>query len=313
MKIRNSFKISIANFGLVFKNLLYKAIIFLLFFVVTVLVLSKILKPITAYVADIWQELKNFFISLYNGEEATLAPLRDSVGGMLSYIGSHTGSLVLTGIITLLAVYVYKFLSGISDCVLTFLIEDYMSSVSHLSFVRILTENLKKILVYQLISTLFTIVYDIIVIAVVVGIVSALISSLSVFAILLTGVVMVLLYALMHTLKNQVMVNMLVENLGVKAAIRKGLTFSKASFWKMYVAYLTVIIIAFYLTVSVTVFTLGVGTLLILPFVSLFLACVRCVDYYTVNKKKYFIDYDTIVVPKELRDNDEELLNEVEI
>ena len=28
---------------------------------------------------------------------------------------------------------------------------------------------------------------------------------------------------------------------------------------------------------------------------------------------KYFIDYDNIIVPKELRENDEQLLNKVEI
>ena len=39
----------------------------------------------------------------------------------------------------------------------------------------------------------------------------------------------------------------------------------------------------------------------------------RQVDYFTINKMKYFIDYDNIIVPKELRENDEQLLNKVEI
>ena len=39
----------------------------------------------------------------------------------------------------------------------------------------------------------------------------------------------------------------------------------------------------------------------------------RLVDNYTINKKKYFIDYDNIIVPKELRENDEQLLNKVDI
>ena len=35
--------------------------------------------------------------------------------------------------------------------------------------------------------------------------------------------------------------------------------------------------------------------------------------FFTINKKKYFVDYDTIFVPKELRENDENLLSDIDI
>ncbi len=60
-------------------------------------------------------------------------------------------------------------------------------------------------------------------------------------------------------------------------------------------------------------FTLGVGTVIISSFYALMISCMRLVDNYTINKKKYFIDYDNIIVPKELRENDEQLLNKVDI
>ena len=39
----------------------------------------------------------------------------------------------------------------------------------------------------------------------------------------------------------------------------------------------------------------------------------KTVDYYVIHTRKYFIDYDNIVVPKELRENDEQMLKDVEI
>ena len=40
---------------------------------------------------------------------------------------------------------------------------------------------------------------------------------------------------------------------------------------------------------------------------------VRFVDYYTVNVKKYYVTFDNIVIPKELRTKGEQLLNQVDI
>ena len=39
----------------------------------------------------------------------------------------------------------------------------------------------------------------------------------------------------------------------------------------------------------------------------------KTVDYYVIHTRKYFIDLDTIIVPKELRENDDKMLKDVEI
>ena len=43
------------------------------------------------------------------------------------------------------------------------------------------------------------------------------------------------------------------------------------------------------------------------------IVAMRLVDYYIIHVKKYFIDYDNIFIPKDLRENDEQLLNKVDI
>ena len=81
----------------------------------------------------------------------------------------------------------------------------------------------------------------------------------------------------------------------------------------MFSAYLSVTVLYVYFAVSMLFFTLGVGTVIVSSFYALMISCMRLVDNYTINKKKYFIDYDNIIVPKELRENDEQLLNKVDI
>ena len=115
------------------------------------------------------------------------------------------------------------------------------------------------------------------------------------------------------TCMSQVSTKMIIGGMKAKEAFKKGLFLSKEYFWKMFSAYLSVTVLYVYLAVSMLFFTLGVGTVIISSFYALMISCMRLVDNYTINKKKYFIDYDNIIVPKELRENDEQLLNKVDI
>ena len=103
------------------------------------------------------------------------------------------------------------------------------------------------------------------------------------------------------------------SQLGLKRAILDGFAPKKKYFVKMFSAYFAVTVGLIYLHVSVSFFTLGVGELITIPFASLLLVTMKTVDYFTIHKKKYFVDYDTIVVPKELRENDEKLLSDIDI
>ncbi len=312
MKISNAFRILMANFGLVFKNLLYKIIIFALFVLVVTLTLNIGLKPIMGYFAQILNEIKEVLLSLYRGG-ATLSALRETIGNLIEYLSSHVGDVVLTSIILVVMAYIFKFLGGISDCVLTILVQRYMTSVSHLSFMRVLVENLKKIVIYQLIATLINILCDIFIAVLVIYFVGLTFPYMPVLSIFIGLVMIVAFYALILTLTGQMTADYLTERSKASESFKKAFKTDKASIGKMYVCFLTTVATGFYLLTSVTLFTFGVGTLLVIPTYSLFLVCQREVDYFTINKRKYFIDYDNIVVPKELRENDEKLLNDVEI
>ena len=313
MRIRNAFKIAVANFALVFKNLLYKAIIFVLFALVAGLILNIGLKPVLNSLSNVLVEVKTAVVNAYNGVPTPFAPLKASIEELLVYISSYDGSVFFTAVILIVVAYVFGYFSGVGDSVLVLLINGYMTSLSRPSYIGTLMENLKKILVYQLIYALLALGADIIT-----YIFTALIAYLTflispILSVFFTVLSLVALCSLSRAVLSQVTTTALCEEGKLGALILKGFRSEKEYLLKMFTEYLVLTVAILYFTLSVGVFTLGVGVLIVLPFSSVLLASVKEVDYFTINRRKYFVHFDSIFVPKELRENDEKLLNDIEI
>ena len=316
MRAKNALRIAVGNYALVFKNLLYKSIVFVLFSVITGLVLNLTLNPLVEVARPLIKDFFDILISLFSGADysAKTISLQTNFQAVKDFFVSHAGGLVATVIIIVVLVFLYKFLTGISDGTLMILVEGHMSGLSHRSFISVMIENLGRILIYQLIDTLCSFICVILVCVICWLVDLVLFSVLPLISVFVTVAVILCAISVYQTFFSQVMANILIgETKSIKKAFIDGIRPKKGYFSKMFAGYLTVTMILMYLHASVTVFTLGVGELLLIPFASLMLVTMKLVDYFTINKKKYFIDYDNIVVPKELRENDEELLNKVEI
>ena len=313
MRIRNAFKIAVANFSLVFKTLLFKAIAFALFALIIGLILNVRLKPVLDCAAGIWEEIKATFASAYAGQETSLVAVSDRLDKLTAYLSSNVGSLALTAVIIIISSYAFRFVSGVSDCALIILVSEYMTGLSRPHFIATIIENLKKILVYQLINALITLICDAVTVAVAIALAKVLLGVSALLSVFVVALTFVAVGALTRTVLSQIATNVLSGEGKTWALIVRGLKSEKGYFGKMYAEYLVLTVLILYFSLSVGVFTLGVGTLLFGPFAALLLACVKEVDYFTINKRKYFLHYDSIVVPKELRENDENLLNEVDI
>lgn len=317
MRVINAFKIAIGNFGLVFKNILYKTIIFALFATAVWFTLNISLTPFIEQLKPVLQDVAEIIKALLRGQSGVSATnssnLTAHFNEFLAYISANVGSIVIAALICVLIVYLYRFFAGLSDCTLMILVDGHMSSLSHRGYLGVMFENLKKIVVYQLIDAVLAIVYYAVVFFVEFILFKFLAPYLTVIVVFLGVCILVFSVGIYSSCLSQVMANMIVGGLGVKQAFIKGLHPGKKYFWRMFSAYLSVNLIYVYLFISMGVFTLGAGSVLIAAFFTLMTVCMRLIDYYTINVKRYFIDYDNIVVPKELRENDEQLLNDVEI
>ena len=77
--------------------------------------------------------------------------------------------------------------------------------------------------------------------------------------------------------------------------------------------YFLVITLTVVINVVCAVCTFLVSLLITIPLTVLIFSSIKFVGYYTEHKMKYFITYDEIYIPKELRQNDEKLLNKIDI
>ena len=317
MRVINAFKIAIGNFGLVFKNILYKIIVFAVFATAVWFTLNISLTPFIEQLKPVLKDVAEIIKALLKGQSGVSATnssaLTAHFNEFLSYISANVGSIVLAALICVLIVYLYRFFAGISDCTLMILVNGHMSSLSHRGYLGVMFENLKKIVVYQLIDAVLAIVYYALVFAVEFLLFRFLTPYLTVLVVFLGVCILAFSIGVYSSCLSQVMANMIVGGLGVKQSFIKGLNPGKKYFWRMFSAYMSVNLLYVYLFVSMGVFTFGAGSVLVSAFFTLMIVCMRLVDYYTINAGKYFIDYDNIIVPKELRENDEQLLNDVEI
>lgn len=316
MRAKNALKIAVSNYSLVFKNLLYKAIMFLIFSIALSLILKIRLKPFVEVFRPVVKDLATILHSIIDDVDYNLAAnaLKTDFNTVITFMSNNVGSIVVTVLILLGVIVVYRFLTGISDCTLMILVNDYMTDMSHRGYIGTLVANLKKILLYQLIDGVCTIIYSLVVGLLLWGVFELTLFTMPIVALFSIMVIIVLAITVYCTIMSQVMANILIGGVRpVKQAVLSGLTPKKQYFSKMFAAYLTVVIILVYFHITATIFTFGVGEVLLIPFGSLIVVCMKTVDYFTINKRKYFLDYDHIVIPKELRENDEQLLSDVEI
>ena len=315
MRFINAFKIAVNNFSLVFKDILYKVIVFSILGTILGLILKINLRPFFEKLTPVIKDFTDILTSIMkNGDYSEIAEsLKTHLYELKDYFSIHVGNLFLLTGISVLFVFLYRFLSGVSDCTVLILVNGYMGTLSHRGYIGVMLENFKKIVVYQLIDALISIVYFFLVVLVDGVLIRTMITSLPLVTVFLCAAFTFFASVLYSTCLSQVMSNMLVGNMGVKESFRKGILPKKNYFWKMFAAYLVALVGFMYLATTTAVFTLGVGTVIAVAFFTVLMAAMRQVDYFTINKMKYFIDYDNIIVPKELRENDEKLLNKIEI
>ncbi len=311
MRIRNALKIALGKFGLVFKDLLFKAIIFVVFAGIITLVLELSLHPVIEMVQKLAADAFAVFRDLFTGQAVTDV-LSADLEQILGYLSAHTGGIVWTAVAIILLVYAFRFFLGVSDCTLLILIDEHLASLSHRPYLGVMFDNLGRIVKYQLIEALSAIVVTAASLAISYGILLGL-SAVPLIGIFLTVLVISLIRGFYCTVMSRIMSLMLTEKKSFRESAVKAFGGERGFFFKSFATYVTYNVLSMYLIVTMTVFTLGVGLFIAVPFISVLLACLRQIDHYTVNKKKYFVDYDNISVPKELRENDENLLNDVDI
>jgi hypothetical protein len=100
------------------------------------------------------------------------------------------------------------------------------------------------------------------------------------------------------------MPSMITDKKSVGKALKHTFT-KREKFFAMVGNYAFVVMISFYLNVSVAVFTFGAGLIVTLPLTSIFTVIVSFVDHYQIEGKKYYVSGEEVVTPRQMREHAE--------
>lgn len=320
MKVTNGIKIAMANKPLCYKILFSRTLISSIFtlacFLIAKIVIDDVVKSteFQNFVDFLRNILKNF-IAVNDGANVNAGELLTThLFALLGVIERHFTKVLIVGISILLVIQVAKFFTAICDYVAAVNVNAHMSSLHHAKFFSTLAEHFSPALRYATYCVISLFLYNAFIIITSFFMFIGLFSLIGIpaFTIVLSFILFADAFRLM--LVGMVPAKMVCEGCTATVAFKqafKGLDFR--TMLERFISYFTMRLLSITVSVLAAIVTFGVSIIVTVPLFSVSYIAVRFVDYYTANTKKYYINFDNIVIPKELRTKGEQLLNQVDI
>ncbi len=320
MKVTNGLKIAMANKPLCYKMLFSRTVITVITYVICFLIANIIFQDILKsqeikdFVSFAIIELKGFILGTGSTNEQLSIALNVHLSDIVNMLKATFSQFIWVPIVIVLIIQIAKFFVGICDYVMAVNVNEHMSSVRHAEFFTTLVEHFSPAIRYALYCVVSLLLYNTFIIGVSVLLFVLLIKYVGflTFTIVILFIICADSSRLMFV--GLVPAKMVCENCGVVRAFRdafKGLNFKLMV--ERFLSYFIMRLIHITITVIMAISTFGVSIIATAPFFAVAYMSVRFVDYYTVQRKKYYLTFDEIVVPKELRTKGEQLLNKVDI
>jgi len=318
MRIKNILSLLMANLRTVFADLIFRSVIFLILIGIG----ASFVVPVFS---DIWKspEAKSLFALLkttigdfFNGSSDIALhaqQIPEVWANVLKMLASHVVSISFASVGIILLFVAFMFFNGMANYASGVVIDSYMSSLTKIGYFKAILHDFSKGFWYQFITAVINVVWTVLLLAVCIATLYFTVSFLSIFALTLSVIIFCLGKALLNTVLSNFMPSIVTGKNTVGKAFKNTFTLLKGHFGVLFIQYLVFALVGMYINVSFGICTFGAGLIFTLPACCVCGACVRLVNYYFLTKRKYYINYDNIIVPVELRGDDEKFLNGIEL
>ncbi len=320
MKIKNGYKIAFANKKLSNKVLVYKISVWLVFSIVlflssfktlSIIIKSNELREIVDLFLDTVKKIITF--GEFDGEQIGNS-FEVATKNFFNFISGISVKVIVVLTVCIVLSIVRSFFTSLCDYVIAVNTNEHMSSMRHAGFFNTLWENLSKSVKFSLFKSLALFVCNLIMVTVLIFIFLKTIKVFTIFTLSFILLISLIFVALRLTFTGMILPKMVCEGKGVfKSFVECFKEITLPTFLERFFSYFYMCFISYVITVASALFTFFVSLLITIPVFSVMFIALRFVDYYEINLKKFYCTFDEIVVPKELRKNDENLLNEIDI
>ena len=320
MKITNGVKIAISNKTLWLKTMLAKFVVVVAFIVSLYFMANIIIEPILKsqelkdLIESVRKIVSDFILFKDSNSEANTVMIKDTTTSFVLYIQSMLANIIWVGVGIVVLFQLVKFIFSMFDYVIGVNVNEHMSSMLHAGFFSTLFENFIMASKYALFRTLLMFVYDLIIAGLISLLFFAFMDLLGIYSLSLLVLVLFMAIALRLTATGLILPIMICENKGPFEAFKISLKYWHVQdAFNRFLSYLITSFIVYVVVIVSSIVTFNVAFVLAVPLSGIIFKSLRFVDYYTITCKKYYITFDEIVIPKELRQNDEQLLNKIDI
>ncbi len=312
MYIKNSFKILSNNLNLTFKAMFFRFVVIiaelLLIFVVLRSGFTKVIESVE--MANFVESIKETIVSLLHGNFALTTDISQTFSELTKLIYANLGSIIGSLIGVVVVLYFSSVLLGVCNFTSLAIINSYMSSISKVPFMHSLFANLKKSIVFEAIYALVKGVVFLIIITGAFLFVVFTIEFLSVISLFIAMWMIVLLIALFFTVTAM-----------FRPSVANGRSIKEAFYVKVdkdeyllfFASYVFALFIAIFLNVAMFLATFGAGFTVSMSVTHVFFVCMQLIMFYVAHDKKYYIDFNNIIIPKNARIDDSKFIDDRDI
>lgn len=302
MVVKHSANLLLSKFSLVYKLMLYCAIVVAIFTGIGIGVIVPLTRPLvngivgTGFFEHLSETISLFFQGDVNYSTA-LQNLNNDITAIGAVIQNNYGA--LTGSIILIVVFfvLAGMFIGLADIPTVDILNNFMTSKSRYGFSSNFIDNIKLSVKYNLVKVLVTLVFDVGILALAVYLTTLIFSVNSLFALFLFVFMAVGISAVRQSFTSLWLPAIVADNGKIFASLKYSIVTTTKRFAKFFGTYFIVYLIIASIGILFTLSTFGVGFVFMVPGSMLFTRCLEMVFYYTLNGKSFYTSVDKIVKP----------------
>ncbi|MBQ2713143.1 MAG: hypothetical protein IJF71_07155 [Clostridia bacterium] len=320
MLLLHALKLWLGNLQITWKNLLYRAVVVLIFAGIFMGLIQPLVNEAVALVQShgIVESLNNLWETMLHHPEIfpdAVDQFRETIMLVWQELFENTSSFALWYAIIIAFIVLFRFCRGLAEYPVYMMLSARMSRNASLSFLGTFFSQFGKSCRMQLCVLLVALPLELLFIFVAMVLLNALVPVLETVGLVLVVLIAVMLFTFRFTLVNGWRAACVVEGMKPFAAFKKSLGYTFRSFAMVFSHTLVLIIGLYLLNANVAHFTVGAGAPFTLIFSNMLFTCYELAFYYTVTHRKYYLDTNSIVCPRAQSDclSIEQLLEEERI
>ncbi len=310
MYLTNAFKVLVSNFHLNYKVLIYRFIVALILISLVVAIVLPSLLPVIddmkdLGVMDMAQSVFDKFVALDFSGESLTSSVANLIAMASDVLSNHANDLIYTYIVIAVLIFLAFFLNAFGSVPTTEVLYGSMEFQAKYLFSSSLLVKFKTSLKYALLSMVIVLPIDLLIIVVTALILFAVFGDVPILLGFFASMFFIAAYSLRKTIVSTWLAVMVYENLGAWKSFVRGWHIMSEKFGKIYSTQFVLLMIEIVGVMTFGIFTLGVGFIFAPGIILVIDSALSLVIYCNITGKRYYVDYNEIVVPKKIKDKEQ--------